>query len=1075
MTSAKFVCLVLCAIASITGVCGRVAAQGTLATVSGRVFDPNAAVIIEATVTARNVDTGVETVVRTNEDGIYSLPNLNPGNYEFTVYKKGFKVISRPRVTLHVADTVSMNYTMQVGNMNETVRVEGGAPLINTESATVSTVIDREFAENLPMNGRSFQTLIQLTPGVVSVPSTANDPGQFSINGQRADANYWTVDGVSANIGVTGGNGLEGGISGSLGGLSAQGGTSSLVSIDAMQEFRIQTSTYAPEFGRQPGGQISIVTRPGTDQFHGTLFEYLRNDALDSNNWFNNSVSPQLPKAEERQNNFGGTLGGPLRKDRTFFFFSYEGNRLRLPRTLLTTVPSLSARTAATSVMQPFFNAFPLPSPGGVDHGDGTADLNASFSDRSSLNAVSLRIDHNVNSRLNLFGRYNYAPSDIANRGAGGNAPNVISTTKFITQTGTLGATWTVSPQVWNDFRFNYSRNHSTNDTTMDGFLGAVPLSSLPFPSPYTTKDANFYLNMPFLGLAGLALQAGYGQELIQRQFNIIDSFYVQRGSHSLKFGGDFRRLSPIYAPQQYDQETNFFSLSSAQSGTSDFAFIRAKQGATLLFKNLGLYAQDTWRPVPRLTLTFGLRWDIDFVPSSIEGPTLLAVTGYNLRNLSQLALAPQGTSPYSTTYGNVAPRVGVAYELRKSPSWESALRGGFGVFYNMASSEVGNIMERGLYPFLATSFAFGVPFPYDSATAAPPPFTTKNAAAAAPNPNLELPYTLEWNVALEQALGRQQSISVTYTGAVGRKLLQATSVSNPTPNLASAYLIDNTATSDYHGLQIQFQRRLSRGFQALASYSWAHSIDTASAGSAISNLGNAGLLSGANRGPSDFDIRHAFSTGLTYQIGAPRANRFERLTLGGWSLESVFQVRSAPPVDVFNSLFGFTLPNNFNTYIRPDVTGQPFYLSGSQYPGGKAFNPAAFTNPPTSPAGCDPAVDFPCAAARQGNLSRNALRGFGAWQWDFAVHRDFHIHGKESLKLQFRAEMFNVLNHPNFGAPLADINPFVNGFGKSYQLLADSLDGNYLGGANQGSGSFSPIYQFGGPRTVQFGLKLMF
>src|SRR6266403_1807447 len=271
-------------------------------------------------------------------------------------------------------------------------------------------------------------------------------------------------------------------------------------------------------------------------QLHGTLFEYLRNDALDSNNWFNNSVSPQLPKAEERQNNFGGTLGGPLRKGRTFFFFSYEGNRLRLPRTLLTTVPSLSARTAATSVMQPFFNAFPLPSPGGVDHGDGTADLNASFSDRSSLNAVSLRIDHNVNSRLNLFGRYNYAPSDIANRGAGGNAPNVISTTKFITQTGTLGVTWTVSPQVWNDFRFNYSRNHSTNDTTMDGFLGAVPLPSLPFPSPYTTKDANFYLNMPFLGLAGIALQAGYGQELIQRQFNIIDSFYMQRGSHSLKF-----------------------------------------------------------------------------------------------------------------------------------------------------------------------------------------------------------------------------------------------------------------------------------------------------------------------------------------------------------------------------------------------------------------------------------------------------------------------------------------------------------------------------------------------------------
>src|SRR5258708_11122966 len=209
MTSTKLVCLVLCAIASITGVCGRVAAQGTLATVSGRVFDPNAAMIIEATVTARNVDTGVETVVRTNEDGIYSLQNLSPGNYEFTVYKKGFKVISRPRVTLHVADTVSMNYTMQVGNVNETVRVEGGAPLINTESATVSTVIDREFAENLPMNGRSFQSLIQLTPGVFVVPSNANDPGQFSINGQPAISNHCTLYGLISTTDLTRGTAFD--------------------------------------------------------------------------------------------------------------------------------------------------------------------------------------------------------------------------------------------------------------------------------------------------------------------------------------------------------------------------------------------------------------------------------------------------------------------------------------------------------------------------------------------------------------------------------------------------------------------------------------------------------------------------------------------------------------------------------------------------------------------------------------------------------------------------------------------------------------------------------------------------
>jgi len=1052
------------------------------------VFDPNAAVIIEATVTARNVDTGVETVVRTNEDGIYSLPNLSPGNYEFTVYKKGFKVISRPRVTLHVADTVSMNYTMQVGNMNETVRVEGGAPLINTESATVSTVIDREFAENLPMNGRSFQSLIQLTPGVVVVPSNANDPGQFSINGQRADANYWTVDGVSANIGVSGGSGLQGGLAGTLGGLSAQGGTNSLVSIDAMQEFRIQTSTYAPEFGRQPGGQIAIVTRSGTNQLHGTLFEYLRNDALDSNNWFNNSVSPQLPKAQERQNNFGGTLGGPLRKDRTFFFFSYEGNRLRLPRTLLTTVPcdascatSGNVRAMAAPSMQPFLNAFPLPN--GADNGDGTAILNTSFSDRSSLDATSLRLDHKLNDHLSLFGRYNYAPSNIINRGINGTSPNVLSETKFTTQTATIGAVWSISPQMGSDFHFNYSRNHASSNSTMDNFLGAVPLTSLPFPSPYTAQNASFEFQVFQLGQQGLTLQAGDGQELIQRQFNIVDNVYLLRGSHSLKFGVDYRRLSPIFSPFKYDQEAFFSTVADAQSGNAAFGFIRAKQGATFLFQNLGLYVQDTWHLRPRFTLTYGLRWDIDPPPSSLEGPSILALTGYDLKNLSNLGLAPPGTQPYSTTYGNVAPRIGIAYDLHDSENWRTVLRAGFGVFYNMASSEVGNIIGESLYPFLATKFAGQVPFPFSSDPMAswnnlPPSISAANPDqlpnAAGANPHLDLPYTLEWNFALEQALGKQQSLSATYTGAAGRRLLQGTFVaSTGSPNLGQAYLVDNTATSDYNALQLQFQRRLSHGLQSLVSYTWAHSIDSASAGSAIGVPGNASP-GASNRGPSDFDIRHAASAAVSYQIPVWKKNRVTEAVLGKWSLQNIFQVRSAPPVDVFNTLFGFTLPTQFNAIVRPDVVpGQPFYLYGSQYPGGKAFNPKAFTNPPTTPTGCDPAVDSPCALAQQGNLSRNALRGFGAWQWDFAVHREFPIH--ERAELQFRAEIFNILNHPNFGPPLPDLSPFSTGFGISHQMLADSLDGSFLGGTNQGGGSFSPIYQFGGPRTVQFALKLNF
>src|SRR5258707_1125560 len=292
-------------------------AQSTNAAVGGQITDEQGRVVPGVTVVLTNLNTGVTYEAKTNGDGFYNAPSLPPGIYRANVTKDGFKNIVKGDIELHVQDQASMNFRLQIGSVNETVTVSAGGLVINTTDATVSTVVDRQFAENLPMNGRSFQTLIQLTPGVVTVPSNPSDGGQFSINGQRANANYWMVDGVSANIGASptavGGNG----VGGSLGSFSAQGGTNSLVSVDAMQEFRIQTSTYAPEFGRTPGGQISIVTRSGTNQFHGTAFDYLRNDLFDAADWFADRAG--LPKPQERQNDFGGTFNGPILQDRSFF------------------------------------------------------------------------------------------------------------------------------------------------------------------------------------------------------------------------------------------------------------------------------------------------------------------------------------------------------------------------------------------------------------------------------------------------------------------------------------------------------------------------------------------------------------------------------------------------------------------------------------------------------------------------------------------------------------------------------------------------------------------------------------
>jgi hypothetical protein len=1034
--------------------------QTELATVFGRVTDQSGAVISGAEVDVRNVGTNASTLATTNSDGLYSVASLHPGEYVISVRKAGFRTVSATGLELNVQDNVARNFALQVGSASESVTVTAETGKVNTTDATVSTVVDRNFAENLPMNGRSFQTLIQLTPGVVLTAYNLDDNGQFSVNGQRAESNYWMVDGVSANVGIgTSQYSAGNGVGGASAAYSALGGTNSMVSVDALQEFRIQTSTFAPEFGRTPGGQISIVTRSGANQWHGSAFDYFRNGALDANDWFADATGQ--PKPEERQNDFGGIFSGPIVKNRTFFFFSYEGLRLRLPRVAEELVPDLSARQNAAPSMQPYLNAFPLPSVNAPD--DLTTQIsqfNASFANPASLDAYSLRIDHKLRENLAVFGRYNYSPSTSSQRGSG--TLNGIARSKVLLQTATVGATWTLSSTAVNDLRFNYSRTKSTSHGDMDGFGGGVPLTSLPFPN-------GFNANNSVLALFWFPLAPYFGPDLgfqgnnLQRQVNIVDNVGVQKGNHSLKFGIDYRRLAPLHGAQSYLQDGGFTDVPSSLSGTIAFGAVSAGRNGALLFHNVGAFAQDTWRASRVLTLTYGLRWDVDFAPSA--DPALLAVTGFNANNFSNLAPAPHGTAPFRTTYGNLAPRIGVAYQLHGSQDWQTVLRGGFGIFYDLASSQAGNMINPNYYPFGATNLFFTGPFPYNPTLATPPPITAATlpqSHAYAFDPNLKLPYVLQWNFAFDQALGSSQTITASYIGASGRRLLQQAFINAPNPNFGAAILMTNAAVSSYNALQIQFQRRLTHGLQTLAAYTWAHSIDTASAGS-LGNNGN-GLIPDAvnlNRGPSDFDIRNAASVGVTYDVPALHVNGFAKMALRGWSIQNIFQAHSALPVNVYDGSFSFLL--NAITLVRPDVVpGQPFYLYGPQYPGGKALNRAAFVDPP---------VDSNGNPLRSGDFSRNALRGFATWQWDFAVHRDFPLH--EALALEFRAEMFNVLNHPSFAPPVSDLSNSTQ-FGLSTQSLGGFLAGS--GGTAVGNtGGFSPLYQIGGPRSIQFGLKLKF
>jgi carboxypeptidase family protein len=1044
-----------------------VSAQSSSVTLSGSVVDENGAVVPDTEITVLNLATSFRRETVTNDEGYFTVPLLPPGTYSLTAMRDGFKAVAVSDIVLNVNDVRSLRIQLRTGDVKETVDITGEAPLID-ESPAVGTVVDRQFVANLPLNGRSFQSLIALSPGVVLTKATAAEAGQFSVNGQRASANYFTVDGVSANIGSSAAFTIGQSGAGALPGLTAVGGTNNLVSVDALQEFKIQTSSYAAEFGRQPGGQISLITRSGTNDFHGTLFDYVRNDVFDANDWFANSL--RLAKPPLRQNDFGGTLGGPILlprfgegghqpgydgRNRTFFFFSYEGLRLRQPVVGIVQVPSLEVRQTAPASLQPFLNAYPRPT--GPAMANGFAQFAASYSNPATLNATSIRIDHTVGQKLTLFGRYNDAPSETAQRG---NALNTLTTSTADTQTVTLGANLAFSSGVSNELRANYSHLRRLGSSRLDEFGGAVVLpDSVLFPQGFNSQNSLFTLSMT----GGSVLSVGLNVVQLQRQINLVDNLSVVTGTHQLKFGVDYRRLFPRFEPRAYAMNTNFNGIGitasgiappvgSVRSGRINFGSVTSQAEAREpILTNLSLYGQDTWRTTRRLTLTYGWRWEVNPAPYEKNGNETFTVIG--LDNPATAKLGPR-SSLYETTYANLAPRFGVAYQLSQRPGRETVIRGGIGLFYDLGSGGLLNAYGNA-FPFMQSrDFPSGTIFPYDPALTAPVPISlipSGNVNLSAPDPDLKLPRVYQWNFAVEQSLGANQTVTASYVAAIGRSLLKSSRLllsagANPNfPGGAAIGRLTNGATSDYHALQLQFQRRLSRGLQALASYTWSQSIDIASADSSLT-APDGTFDPQQDRGPSDFDVRHSFSSAITYDLPKIEQGRIGRAILGDWSVDTIFSARTATPVDIISS----RSTGSDTISLRVDlVPGVPLYLDDPLAPGGRRFNPAAFVIP---------------TALRQGTLGRNALRGFGIWQVDTALRRQFNL--TEHLKLQLRAEAFNVFNHPNFADPNGTRSN-LNIFGRSASMLGRSL-GSSASGLN-------PLYQVGGPRSMQLAAKLIF
>ena len=1045
-------------------------AQSGAATLNGIVTDQHGAVIPGAQVAVISISQGFQRNVMTSGEGTFIVPLLPPGKYTVKVEHEGFNPAEIPNVVLNVNDLVKVDISLKVRDLaNQTVDVVENASLIN-ESPAVGTIVNRQFVKNLPLNGQSFQPLIGLTPGVVFIPTgTDNSTGQFSVNGQRGNANSFMVDGVSANIGNGVGSIIRQSTSGSLPGLTTFGGTNSLVSVEALQEFKVETSTYAAEYGRTAGAQVSIATRSGENEFHGSVFDYLRNEVLDANDWFLNSrgISKRPPL---RQNDFGGVLGGPVLlprfgegghqpfyngRNKTFFFLSYEGLRLLNPSFTLTNVPSLALRQTAAPGMRPFLNAFPLPN--GASLANGFAEFAAGYSNSSTLNAASIRIDHTINDKLVLFGRYNSAPSRTETRDTT-NLSN-ITFRDFDTRTFTVGATMVFSPTISNELRTNFSTNPGEFGKIQDSFGGATPIpreTLLPpqYAPPGVPANGGFTIGgfAPFTP----GITSSIGLNLVkanQRQLNVVDNISFMAGRHQFKLGADYRRLMPIQVPRSYILVAQFASLAAVQTGTASLVSIGRANASRPIFETFSAFGQDAWKLSPRLTLYLGLRWELNPAPHDANGNDPFAIT--DLDNLAALDIAPRGTPLWKTTYNNFAPRFGLTLQLSRRPGRETVLRGGFGVFYDAGASQGSAGFEgvpfnpsRTTLNFALTDPRFRLPFAEDLISPPPfrlsPPYVDGVQEVIAFDPNLELPYALEWSLTAEQSVGKNQTITASYVASAGRRLLMQQRLIGVNAKFPNLRVFTNGASSDYHSLQVQFQRRLSRGLQALGSYTWSHAIDTASTDVFSSD-------SVLIRGNSDFDVRHNFAAALTYDISVPRSNSFVNAIARNWGVDLHANARTALPVvttsNVYNITSGTLIEPLTGTQVARRVNlnaGVPVYLDDPTAPGGRIINRAAFAVP---------------SAGQQGSLGRNVIRGFPFWQIDLAIRRQFNL--TERLGLQFRAEAFNVFNHPNFGTIQTSL--FSPTFGKATEMLNTRL------------GGLNPLYQVGGPRSMQFALKLQF
>lgn len=994
--------------------------------IGGLVQDATGAAIPSAHITVMSERTGIRRNTVTDGEGAYEVSALPSGSYRVTIRKPGFQTIVRWNVITSSGKAARLDFAMQVGSMREVITIEGGPAPMNTNDASVGMIFAKDAIQNLPLNGRGVMSLVDLSPGVLATPATAGEAGQFSASGLRANMNYFTVDGVSANTGVTGGGLPAQFAGGALPAMTAFGSTQNLAPLDALEEVRILTSSFAPQFGRLPGAQVALTTRSGSSDYHGSISYALRNEALDANDWFANARGND--RAALRLNQWDATFGGPVRKDRTFFFATYEGLRLLQPYNVKIVTPSLETRASAPPALRPVLDAFPRPN--GPSLEGGLAQRVLQFSRPSRLDSLSLRIDHALTQQVSLFGRFNNAPSYTRS------GYTYLEDFHLATRSLTIGVATQAGPAVTNDARMNFWTTAADSAWSFNPSGGAVPL------------DFRRVINIPeqpvpvFYGIAvgGLgALYSGLSGRNRQPQFNLLDTLTLNQDRHDLRFGVDYQRLMPARDSLVVSATGAWNSLADLVAGGAPvIATLRAEQASGLI-ENLSAFVQDTWRASSRLAITYGVRWELSPPPAvrataaagAVFSPAQDAFSFAGATNLPFLLIAPATEPMWRSRYTQFAPRAGAAFRF----GGDSVLRAGIGIFYDTNFSTALDPING--FPFNRWQFGAGaMPFLAGSG----PAFGRLNA------PDLKLPHALEWNVSFEHMFSLRDVASIAYIGSAGRDLLRYEGVLQQGSRLAQFTVATNHGSSDYHGLEVQYRRRISRAFRGTVSYTWSHSIDNGSWDSGL-YLVEPYSLALSDRAASSFDVRHNVAAGLSYALPHVAGARVAGALTEGWQVSGLLRARSGFPINILTTQNFLGLA--FDNITRPDlVPGVPIWIPDGGF-GGRRLNPAAFQQP----------------TGIQGNLGRNAITGFGMSQLDLAIQREFPVRSR--TRLEVRLEMYNALNHPNPADPVHFMDsPF---FGTPVSML------NFMLGSGTARSGLATPFQTGGPRSLELMVRLGF